>query len=313
MKALVTGGAGFVGSHLVDALVARGDDVLVVDDLSTGRPHQVSPAARFTQLDISDRQLFDEAVDGFCPNAIYHIAAQSSVTVSTKRPERDAEVNVLGTLFVAEAARRHSSSVVFTSTGGALYGDDAVIPTPETAAALPLSPYGASKASGEVYLSTWARAHSLPVAICRLGNVFGPRQRPDGEAGVISIFAYHLWRGQAPLLFGGGSPSRDYVHVSDVVRALVAARGTTGTFNIATGIETTTRQIFDLVAKTAETDIEPIGAPLRPGELQRSCMDPTHARLVLGWSASRSVEVAVPETCRSLSKEFSNQENERRP
>lgn len=304
-RSLVTGGAGFVGSHLADLLLADGDEVLVIDDCSTGRRENVPAGARFVLGDIAERESFDAAVDAFAPDRIFHIAAQSSVTVSTTRPERDATVNVLGTVHVAEAARRHVCPVAFTSTGGALYGDSAPLPTSEEHPPAPLSPYGASKQAGEAYLRTWSRAHLFPVAICRLGNVYGPRQRPDGEAGVVAIVADHYRRGQTPLMFGEGRPVRDYVHVADVVTALRAACGHNGVYNIATGVSTSTRRIFELVAEAAGVPMSAREMPLRAGELMVSCMDPSRAAAELGWRAMVPVEQGVPETYRALAADSS--------
>jgi UDP-glucose 4-epimerase len=303
---LVTGGAGFIGSHLVDLLVAEGDRVVVVDDLSSGDADRVHLEAELEVLDISVAEKLSELAARVRPERIFHLGAQSSVTVSVADPERDARVNVIGTMNVLQVARAHRCPVVFTSTGGALYGDEAHLPTPETQPPAPVSPYGASKWAGEAYLRTWSQADALPHAICRLGNVFGPRQSPHGEAGVIAIFSHMLWSGQAPRLFGYGEPTRDYVHVSDVVEALRAASGTAGTFNIATGRETSVREVFEMVQAAAGTALEPELAPLREGELERSCMDPTSAREVLGWRAKLTLEEAVASTYEALIAGFAS-------
>ncbi len=233
-RAIVTGGAGFIGSHLVDALLARGEEVTVIDDLSSGRAERVNPGARLLELDIVDGAGLKGAIEAAAPHAIYHLAAQSSVVVSVENPVRDCEVNVVGTLNVIDAATDLGVPVVFTSTGGALYGDEAPRPTPEDRIPAPLSPYGASKWAGEAYVNTWSLASGVPHAVCRLGNVYGPRQSPHGEAGVVAIFSHRLHVGEAPKLFGHGRPTRDYVYVGDVVRALLAASGHAGTYNIAT-------------------------------------------------------------------------------
>ncbi len=235
-SAIVTGGAGFIGSHTVDALLADGRTVVVVDDLSTGNAANVSDQADLEVVDISNRKALDRVFDRAKPSAIFHLGAQSSVTVSVADPERDCEVNVHGTLNVLEAATRHGASVVFTSTGGALYGDRAKIPTPEDTPPAPISPYGASKWAGEAYMVTWREATGLAHSVCRLGNVYGPRQSPHGEAGVVAIFSHLLWSGKSPTLYGFGKPTRDYVHVHDVAQALLAASGNGGTFNISTGV-----------------------------------------------------------------------------
>lgn len=302
--ALVTGGAGFIGSHLVDALLAAGREVVVVDDLSSGRAERVAPAAKLEVVDISDRDAFDAVLDAAAPEAIFHLGAQSSVTVSVADPLRDCAVNVVGTLNVVEAARRHGAPVVFTSTGGALYGNEAPLPTAEDFIPAPLAPYGASKWAGESYVTTWTRAHGVPHAVCRLGNVYGPRQSPHGEAGVVSIFSLKLWRGEAPTLYGNGLPTRDYVHVHDVVAALLAASGHAGVFNIATGVETDVAALYAELQRAAGTNLEPQLAPLRQGELERSCMDPSYARESFGWQASITLEDGLHSTYAALVAEF---------
>ncbi len=195
-RALVTGGAGFIGSHLVDALVEDGQEVTVVDDLSTGHASRVNPAASFTKLDIVDRDALEQMVAQSDPQVIYHLAAQASVTASVEDPGRDLAVNVHGTLNVVNLANSRGVPVVFTSSGGALYGDEAPLPTDEQQMPAPLAPYGASKWAGEAYVGTWSQLSGVPNAICRLGNVYGPRQNPHGEAGVVAIFTWHLYAGR---------------------------------------------------------------------------------------------------------------------
>lgn len=304
---VVTGGAGFIGSHLVEALLADGRRVTVIDDLSSGREDRVPDEADLERVDISDRVAIDEVFDRVRPAAAFHLGAQSSVTVSVKDPGRDCAVNVGGTLNVLEAASRHSAPVVMTSTGGALYGNDAEVPTPETHPPAPLAPYGASKAAGEVYVGTWAASKGIPHSVCRLGNVYGPRQSPFGEAGVVAIFTHRLWAGEVPVLYGHGRPTRDYVHVRDVVDALVRANGVAGTFNIATGEETATAEIYRQLVEISGIHLEPNLEPLRPGELERSCMDPTHAARALGWRAEVALAAGLRETHDALVEEFEGQ------
>src|SRR5437588_12844965 len=251
---LVSGGAGFIGSHVVDALVADGTRVVVVDDLSAGDPNRVNEAATLETVDITDRNLLDPLLDRAAPTAIYHLAAQASVTVSVTNPLRDCQVNVEGTLHLLEGARRCRAPLVFTSTGGALYGNEAPIPTPETFIPSPLAPYGASKWSAEAYVNTWANSSRLPHSLARLGNVYGPRQSPHGEAGVVAILSHALWRGERPRMFGFGKPTRDYVHVSDVVAAALRATGVSGSFNIATGVETPVSALFETLAAAASRE-----------------------------------------------------------
>jgi UDP-glucose 4-epimerase len=301
---IVTGGAGFIGSHVVDALLAEGRRVVVVDDLSTGLAENVADAADLEVADIADAKALDDVVDAAAPRAIFHLAAQSSVTVSVSDPVRDCTVNVVGTLNVLEAAKRHAAPIVFTSTGGALYGNDAPRPTPETQPPAPVSPYGASKWAGEAYLRTWANATGLGHSVCRLANVYGPRQSPYGEAGVVSILSNLLWQGKAPTLYGHGHATRDYIHVRDVAAAMLAARGAGEVFNISTGRETEVMEIFKLLAGVSGAQVEPELAPLRGGELQRSCMDPARAWRMLAWQAKVTLEVGVPATYRDLVTQF---------
>lgn len=301
---MVTGGAGFIGSHMVELLLGEGYDVCVIDDLSTGNRRNLAPDVRLEVLDISDRAALDRVVDDAKPSVIFHIGAQSSVTVSVTDPERDCEVNVHGTLNVLQAASRHNAPIVFTSTGGALYGDDAPIPTTEQRFPAPISPYGASKWAGEAYINTWREASGIQHSICRLGNVYGPRQNPHGEAGVVSIFSHCLWSGQTPTLFGHGKPTRDYVHVRDVARALFAAAGQGSTFNVSTGVETPVQKLFDDLQAAAGTSITPKLAPLREGELERSCMDASHAAERLGWRAQIELSEGLASTYRELTEAF---------
>ncbi len=307
-RVLVTGGAGFIGSHLVDALLAEGADDSdrrpVIRRCSTG-----SADAELYRIDITDREALDAVLSTECkPQAIFHLAAQSSVTVSVKDPARDCAVNVQGTLNVLEAATRHRAPVAFTSTGGALYGNEAPIPTPEDRIPAPLAPYGASKWAGEAYIRTWSASSGVPHAVCRLGNVYGPRQSPHGEAGVVSIFTHHLHTGRSPKVFGYGKPTRDYVHVLDVVSALRAASGTAGTFNVATGVETEVMAVWDTLARASGSHVEPELAPLRKGELERSCMDPSRARRELGWEAQIPLEQGLRDTYKALIDEFEHEE-----
>ena len=302
--AIVTGGAGFIGSHVVDALLADGWRVVAIDDLSSGDARRVASEATLEIADITDRGALDTLFDSTRPAAVFHLAAQTSVTQSVADPERDCEINVRGTLNVLESSTRHRAPVVFTSTGGALYGDRAPLPTPEDTPPAPVSPYGASKWAGEAYLATWREATGLRHTICRLGNVYGPSQSPHGEAGVVAIFSHHLWRGDSPTLFGFGKPTRDYVHVHDVAQALLAATGKAGVFNLSTGIETPVSAIFEHLRTAAKVTIEEQLAPLRPGELERSCLDPSRAQAQLGWQARIGLERGLTETYHALVREF---------
>ena len=307
-QVIVTGGAGFIGSHLVDALLAEGYGVTVIDDLSSGDAGRVAAEAQLRELDIVDAVAVAAVVDEVQPQAVFHLAAQASVVVSVENPGRDCEVNVQGTLNVVDAANRRGTPVVFTSTGGALYGDDAPRPTAEEQIPQPLSPYGASKLAAESYVGTWGRSQSVPNAVCRLGNVYGPRQSPHGEAGVVSIFTHRLHSGQAPKLFGHGKPTRDYVYVGDVVAALLAAAGKAGTFNVATGVATDVMRVWSELKKVAGSDMEPELAELRPGELQNSCLDASLAARELGWRAQMGIEEGLRRTYQALVEEFERAE-----
>jgi UDP-glucose 4-epimerase len=303
-RAIVTGGAGFIGSHVVDALLAEGREVTVIDDLSAGLAERVPAGAELRQLDIVDFDGLLAVFEDVKPAAVFHLAAQASVVASVADPGRDCEVNVRGTLNVLEAANRRGAPVAFTSTGGALYGDAAPMPTPETWIPQPLSPYGASKWAAEAYVNTWSLSSGVPHAVCRLGNVYGPRQSPHGEAGVVSIFAEHIYSGRAPKLYGHGKPTRDYVYVGDVVAALLAASGRSGTYNVATGVETDVIGIWRGLTETAGVEIEPELADLRPGELQHSCLDPSRAAEELGWHAAVPIAEGLALTYKALLEEF---------
>ena len=294
MRVVVTGGAGFIGSHVVDALVARGDEVHVLDNLSHGLRENVPEGAQLHEGDIrSDADaLFDEAR----PEACFHLAAQADVRVSVEDPAYDADVNVLGTLRVLEAARRHGAKVVFASTGGAIYGEcDA--PAPEDAERRPLAPYGTSKLAGEEYLATYNRLYESTHVSLRYGNVYGPRQDPHGEAGVVAIFMGHLARGGTPKIFGDGRQTRDYVFVGDVVDATLAALGHPGgVLNIGTGREISVLELYETISRVSGVGREPEQAPPRLGELQRSVLDSGLANRELGWRPTRSLDEGLRAT-----------------
>jgi UDP-glucose 4-epimerase len=302
--AIVTGGAGFIGSHVVDALLAQGLEVTVVDDLSSGERARVAPGASLRELDVVELEALAQVFEQVRPEVVFHLAAQASVVASVEDPGRDCEVNVKGTLNVLELAGASATPVVFTSTGGALYGDAAPRPTGEDRIPAPLSPYGASKWAAEAYVNTWSLSSGIPHAVCRLGNVYGPRQSPHGEAGVVAIFAHHLYTGRAPKLYGQGKPTRDYVYVADVVSALLAARGRRGTYNIATGVETDVLTIWRELSAASGKQIEPELADLRAGELQHSCLDPSRAELELDWLAQTGISEGLRLTYEALLAEF---------
>jgi len=283
VRAVVTGGAGFIGSTLVDSLVARGEEVHVVDDLSAGRREQVSAKARLHVLDI--REPLVDALANARPEVVFHLAAQIDVRSSVSDPVHDAATNVLGTIRVLELAREHDAQVVFASTGGAIYGE-CERPATEAAERRPVSPYGTSKLAAEEYLAAWNRLYGTSHVTLRLGNVYGPRQDPHGEAGVVAIFLSRIRDGVPATIFGDGSQTRDYVFVEDVVRAFVAAVGATGgVFNVGTGIETSVRELWQGCTDAAGVAADVAHDAPRLGELQRSSLDPGRAERTLGWRA----------------------------
>ena len=284
MRALVIGGAGFIGSHLVDALGARGDEVVALDDLSKGVRDRVAGAS-LEVADIRDAGRLATVVERLRPSTIFHLAAQADVRVSVTDPAADALVNVIGTINVLQAARVAGARVVFASTGGAIYGADATRPTDEQAAAEPEAPYGTAKLCGEEYLLLFNRLHATRHAALRLANVYGPRQDPSGEAGVVSIFAGKLVRGEPPVVFGDGRQTRDYVYVADVVRAFLAAgdAGIAGRWNVGTGIETSVLDLIAGLSLVSGKPVEAIHAAERAGELRASCLASDAARKDLDW------------------------------
>jgi UDP-glucose 4-epimerase len=297
VSVLVTGGAGFIGSHLVDALVDRGDEVIVIDDLSTGRREQLNPSADFHQLDIRSQEAA-ALVEARRPRVICHHAAQMSVSRSVREPLFDADVNLMGSLSMLEAAREVGARFVFASTGGALYGDADVLPTPEDYPAWPVSPYGVSKLGFEHYLHCYGVEHGLSYSALRYANVYGPRQSPHGEAGVVAIFCTRLLAGQAAVINGDGLQTRDYVYVRDVVDANLAAidRDVAGHFNVGTGRQTSVNELFRLLAGHLDGPCDVVHGPPRPGEQRTSALDSRLAASRLGWEARVGLEEGLAET-----------------
>ena len=295
MAVLVTGGAGFIGSHVAEALVARGEEVVVLDDFSSGKRENVPEGVELVEGDIREPQaeLFAAVNPGVC----FHLAAQADVRVSVERPDHDAEINVLGTINLLQAALEQDTRIVFSSTGGAIYGE-CESPAPEDAPRRPLAPYGTSKLAGEEYLATYNRLHETRHVTLRYGNVYGPRQDPHGEAGVVAIFFNRLLSGEQPRIFGDGLQTRDYVYVGDVVQAtLTAAEQSGGVFNVGTGRETSVVELYELCRRVAgKEDVEAVFAPPRPGELQRSVLDISRAIDELGWRPEHSFEDGLRET-----------------
>jgi UDP-glucose 4-epimerase len=298
MRVLVTGGAGFIGSHVAEACLAAGHEVLVVDDLSSGKRENLAPGARFEQCDIRTPRAA-AVVESYRPQAILHLAAQMSVTRSVAEPSFDAEVNVLGLINLVEAGRRAGlEKVVFASSGGTVYGEVETYPIVETAPTNPVCPYGVSKLSGEHYLFYYRRVFGLPYVALRYANVYGPRQDPHGEAGVIAIFSKKLLAGDDVTVFGDGLQTRDYVFVGDVVRANLAALTADfcGGVNIGTGTETNVNDLFAILKRHAGGPGKAVHAAARDGELRRSVLSIALAGKVLGWKPRTSLSDGLAET-----------------
>jgi UDP-glucose 4-epimerase len=308
VKALVSGGAGFIGSHLVDALIARGDRVTVVDDLSTGRGENIADAmargAKLVPADVTDRAAIERVCHNFRPDRVFHLAAQVDVRVSVRDPGLDVRVNVEGTVNLLEAARNAGAGGFVLASSCAVYGepDNSSVPLTETAPLRPGSPYGQAKLAAEGYVALYRDLHDMAAASLRFGNVYGPRQGAVGEAGVVSIFCRELISGGRPIVFGDGLQTRDFVYVGDVVNALLAAsdRKAVGEFNVGTGVETT---VLDLVEELGtiggRADFIPEQQPPRAGEIARMALDATRLRTALGWRESVPLDVGLRRTWES--------------
>ncbi len=299
MRSLVTGGAGFIGSNLVDALVERGDDVLVVDNLSSGKRSNLEAAmergARLQEVDVSDASAVTDVFASHRPEQVFHLAAQIDVRVSVADPIFDLGVNVGGTInLLNAAAEAESERILFASTGGAIYGegDGRELPLPESADRRPDAPYGMSKLAAEGYLDLYSRLHGLSSVALRLGNVYGPRQDPHGEAGVVAIFCGALLNGSTPKVFGDGEQTRDYIYVGDVVSAFLAASESTvtGPVNVGTGREASVFEVGNAIASAYEATFQPEMAGNRLGEVQRIAISAERALAELGWRAETSLE-----------------------
>jgi UDP-glucose 4-epimerase len=307
VKALVTGGAGFIGSNLVDALVERGDDVTVVDDLSTGKRENLSgagAAADLVEADIRDSRGMRDLIDRVRPQVVFHLAAQIDVRKSTADPAWDAGINVLGTINLLQASlEARVDRFVNTSTGGAIYGEGRILPAPEDHPQAPEAPYGQSKFCAEGYCDLYSRLHGLSTVSLRYGNVYGPRQDPLGEAGVIAIFCGKLLADEEPTIFGTGEQTRDYVYVGDVVRANLAAAESraTGAFNVGLGVQTSVLQLVEALREISGKDaVEAELAPPRLGEVQHIAIDPARACGELGWEPQITLRDGLERTLASL-------------
>jgi UDP-glucose 4-epimerase len=298
VKVVVSGGAGFIGSHVCDVFLAAGHRVVALDDLSTGRKQNLDPAASLVVADIRSPEAAD-LIRRERPDVLCHLAAQMDVRRSVADPRFDADCNILGLLNLLEAARQASvGKVVFSSTGGAIYGEQDVFPAPETHATRPVSPYGVSKAAGELYLGYYRAQYGLRSVALRYANVYGPRQNPHGEAGVVAIFSERLLSGQPCTIYGTGRQTRDFVHGLDVARAnlLAAEREVEGPINIGTGVETDIRRLYALLAEAVGVRELPRQAAAKPGEQLRSSLDGRLAARVLGWSPSVMLSDGLAQT-----------------
>jgi len=295
MRVLVTGGAGFIGSLLVDALVARGDEVAVVDDMSGGRPGRVPGQAVAHKLSVTEPAALTAVVADFGPELICHLAARIDVRTSVSDPADDALVNVVGTVNVLEAARVAGARIIYGSTGSVIYGRDAPIPSLEDVLPLPESPYGVAKSCAEQYVELYNRLHGASHVVLRFANVYGPRQDPAGQAGVVAIFCARALAGQRPAVYGDGQQTRDFIYVADAVSALLAAadRGRPGIWNVGSGAEVSILQLAAVISEVSGQPVDPVFAAARPGELRRGALACERARRDLGWTPTVSLADGV--------------------
>ena len=298
MNILVTGGAGFIGSNVVDALLDLGHSVFVVDNLSTGKKENINPNAVFYEVDITHKEKLEDVFKEAQPEIVFHIAAQIDVRKSVENPQFDAEVNIIGSINVFELSVRYGvKRIIFSSTGGALYGEPKILPAKEDSPIEPLSPYGVSKFATEQYLNYFNRLYGIERVILRYGNVYGSRQDPLGEAGVIAIFTGRILNDLQPVIYGDGNQTRDYIFVEDVVRAnILAIEGKGGIYNIGTGIETSVNDLVKMFSEILNKHIEPVYAPPRKGEVQRIALDTSKAKKELGFTPKFSLEEGLKRT-----------------
>jgi UDP-glucose 4-epimerase len=298
-RVLVTGGAGFIGSHLVDRLLAEGHEVAVIDNLKTGKRANVNPQARFHEVDLTDPEATASVLNAELPQFVHHLAAQAGVRLSLVDPAYDARVNLIGGLNLLEACRAIGvERVVYSSSGGAIYGEKEQLPIPEDVEIVPISPYGVSKYAFELYLRAANIVWDLDYVVVRYANVYGPRQDPHGEAGVVSIFVDAMLDGRRPSIFGDGEQTRDYVHVSDVVRANVSAMTAPAlrAYNVGTGIRTSVRELYDAIAAAVGFSEEPLYEEARPGEVRHTSVDASRLTSATGWRPEMDLRAGVRNT-----------------
>jgi len=306
VKILVSGGAGFIGSHVVDTFLAAGHEVAVVDNLTTGDARWVNLRARLHVVDLRSARLA-QVFEAERPEVVAHLAAQASVARSVTDPAFDASVNIGGGLGLLECCRRFGvRRVIYSSSGGAGYGDTDVVPTPETHATVPISPYGITKIAMEHYVNAWGGIYGISGVSLRYANIYGPRQNPQGEAGVIAIFCHRLLTGQTPIINGDGGQTRDYTYVEDVAAANLKALEhpeVTGPVNISTGVETSVNDLYRALVEAAGSTVAAQHGPARPGEQRRSCLHPGRAGHLLGWKPTVSLAEGLGQTFRFFQKE----------
>lgn len=299
MKVLVTGGAGFIGSHVVDALIERGDKVVVVDNLISGRKEQVNSKAVFKKGSVTDWMWLNSVVKNNKIEAVVHLAAQKNARHSVDDPVFDAEQNIIGTINVLEAARYNKiKRVVFSSTGGVMYGDKAKLPTPESVIPVPSTPYAIAKRSAEQYLRYYSEVHKVSTIALRLANIYGPRQDPKGEAGVVAIFFSKLLNKEQPIIFGSGKQTRDYLYVSDAVSAILKAidKRVQGIYNIGTGKQLSVNQLYSKIEKASEIKVKAKKSKALPGEQMKSALNAQLAFKKLGWKPKINLESGLHQT-----------------
>jgi len=299
MKILITGGAGFIGSWVADKFIEAGHEILIVDDLSTGVESNINPKAGFIKCDIRDRDGIAKVFSEFKPEIVDHHAAQINVRTSVEDPVLDAQINILGSLNLLELSRTNGvKKFIFASTGGAIYGEPAVLPAPESTEPMPISPYGTSKYAVEKYLNYYREIYGLNYVALRYANVYGPRQNPHGEAGVVAIFCNKILAGQSCTIFGDGTQTRDYVHVSDVANAnILALTADCGCYNIGTGVETSVTDLTDYLSQgVSGYNVDVQFADTRDGEVKSISLDNSYSKRNLGWSPEVEISAGIAQT-----------------